>query len=92
VRLGADEYAAEILGGLESEVRQALAGIEKGIGVLEMRRATLRGEPAMAAGAGDDAAAEGRDGNGFDEGADWPTTVENAVIMREEDAGQTVPR
>ena len=48
VRLGADEYAAEILEGLESEVRKALAGIEKGIGVLDMRRAALRGGEAMA--------------------------------------------
>ena len=34
VRLGADEYAAEILETLEAEVRKALAGIEKGIDVL----------------------------------------------------------
>lgn len=92
VRLGADEYAAEILGGLETEVRQALAGIEKGMGVLDMRRAALRGEAAMVAGAGEVSDGHQRDGNGTDEGADWPTTVENAVIRHEEDAGQTVPR
>ena len=33
-RLGADAYAAQILETLEAEVRKALAGIEKGIGVL----------------------------------------------------------
>ena len=49
VRLGADEYAAEILEGLESEVRKALAGIEKGIGVLDMRRSELRGDDALTA-------------------------------------------
>lgn len=91
VRLGADEYAAEILEGLESEVRKALAGIEKGIGVLDIRRSALRGDETLAPSA-DDGGDDGRDGNGFDEGADWPTTVENAVILHEEDAGQTVPR
>ena len=91
VRLGADEYAAEILEGLESEVRKALAGIEKGIGVLDLRRAALRGEAALVSSA-DDADGGERDGNGFDDGTDWPTTVENAVLLHEEDAGQTVPR
>src|SRR5919112_4139770 len=42
VRLGADAYAADILGTLETEVRKALAGIEKGIDVLESRQAELR--------------------------------------------------
>jgi len=96
VRLGADEYAAEILEGLESEVRKALAGIEKGIGVLDMRRAALRGPEAMVGGPSDIAIEGERDGNGLDgnglDDTDWPTTVENAVILREEDAGQTVPR
>ena len=90
VRLGADEYAAEILEGLETEVRKALAGIEKGIGVLDMRRAALRGEEALVASADDLGADDGDNGNGHG-GADWPTTVEEAVL-REEDAGQTVPR
>jgi hypothetical protein len=91
VRLGADEYAAEILEGLESEVRKALAGIEKGIGVLDMRRAALRGEESLAPGA-DDIDRREPEGNGFHDGADWPTTVEQAVMLHEEDAGQTVPR
>jgi hypothetical protein len=97
VRLGADEYAAEILEGLESEVRKALAGIEKGIGVLDMRRAELRGDDALATAAGVAADADPRFEDGDDDGAapkdaaDWPSTVEDAVL-REEDAGQTVSR
>ena len=43
VRLGADSYAADILQTLEAEVRKALAGIEKGIDVLQYRQAELRG-------------------------------------------------
>jgi hypothetical protein len=96
VRLGADEYAAEILEELESEVRKALAGIEKGIGVLDMRRAALRGDdaPTTAAGIGaDDAARFGEDEDDAPRDlADWPSTVEDAVKLREEDAGQTVSR
>ena len=97
VRLGADEYAAEILEGLESEVRKALAGIEKGIGVLDMRRAALRGDDFLASGASDAATNDERfrdDGNDDmpRDTADWPSTVEDAVIRHEEDAGQTVPR
>jgi hypothetical protein len=99
VRLGADEYAAEILEGLESEVRKALAGIEKGIGVLDMRRSELRGDDALATAAGDAADDDVRldddddaDGKAPRDGADWASTVENAVLLREEDAGQTVSR
>jgi hypothetical protein len=97
VRLGADEYAAEILEGLESEVRKALAGIEKGIGVLDMRRAALRGDDMLVGGSGDGATDDDRFHDDEDDGdrprdvADWPSTVEDAVL-REEDAGQTVPR
>jgi hypothetical protein len=99
VRLGADEYAAEILEGLESEVRKALAGIEKGIGVLDMRRADLRGDDALATTGGDAADDDERLGDDDDDDGtrpkdvtDWPSTVEDAVFRREEDAGQTVPR
>jgi hypothetical protein len=99
VRLGADEYAAEILEELESEVRKALAGIEKGIGVLDMRRADLRGDEAPATAGGNRAADDDRfgaddgdDGTRPRDAADWPSTVEDAVYRREEDAGQTVPR
>jgi hypothetical protein len=42
IRRGADDYAAEILGTLETEAVKALAGIRKGIEVLEERRAELQ--------------------------------------------------
>lgn len=96
VRLGADEYAAEILEGLESEVRKALAGIEKGIGVLDMRRAELRGDDAMPKAADDDDRFgdddDDDDGTARKAASDWTSTVEDAVFLREEDAGQTVSR
>ena len=41
VREGADDYALDILTTLEDEVTKALAGIQKGIGVLDDRRAEL---------------------------------------------------
>jgi hypothetical protein len=79
-RLGADSYAVEILENLQAEVRKALAGIEKGIDVLAVRQAELRGEePALASDSLDDGST--------DEDASAPEFV------REEDAsGQTVPR
>ncbi len=83
VRLGADEYAAEILEALEAEVRRALAGIEKGITVLEARQAELRGG---------DGAEPQPDGEARDV-ADWPEAAdESPPFARVEDVGQTVPR
>jgi hypothetical protein len=80
-RAGADAYAAEILETLESEVRKALAGIEKGINVLEARRAELRPVEAIPS--------DGEE-RPLD---DWPDAEDDgATPMREEDAGQTVPR
>lgn len=80
VRLGADAYAAQILSSLEAEVRKALAGIEKGIDVLEARQADLR----PAAPAADD------DARDLDE---WPdAAAPSQASPDEEDAGQTVPR
>ena len=87
VRLGADAYAAQILERLEAEVRKALAGIEKGIDVLEIRQAELRGEDAAAP----------ADGQAKDLES-WPDVQEAAVVagastsLVEEDAGQIVPR
>lgn len=84
IRQGADGYAEQILEALEAEVRKALSGIEKGIGVLQDRQAELREEPEPAEAAAKDveawpdAGARGRD--------DAP------AFAREEDAGQTVPR
>ena len=88
VRLGADSYAAEVLETLESEVRKALAGIEKGIDVLQIRQAALRGDDA----AGEPAAAPTQDAATRDVD-DWPDVREDQpAFLREEDAGQTVPR
>ena len=88
VRLGADSYAADVLETLESEVRKALAGIEKGIDVLQIRQAALRGDDAEetpAAVATPDAGAKDVD--------DWPDVPrDEPAFLREEDAGQTVPR
>jgi hypothetical protein len=91
VRLGADAYAADILGTLETEVRKALAGIEKGIDLLESRQAELRA-PAQ----GDDATDDGLEGSAGDDGArpldDWPAGEDESAFLRAEDAGQTVSR
>ena len=42
IRHGADEYASQILDALEQEIVKALAGIRKGIEVLDDRRADLQ--------------------------------------------------
>jgi hypothetical protein len=81
-RAGADVYAAQLLETLEVEVRKALAGIEKGIGVLDARRAELQApeEPAPPP-----------DGDARDL-EEWPDVDESAALLREEDVEQTVPR
>lgn len=56
IRRGADEYAAGVLGGLEADVTRTLRSIERGIELLEERRAQ-RG-PAPAADAPDDGYAD----------------------------------
>ena len=81
VRLGADEYAAQVLEALEAEVRKALAGIEKGIDVLAARRAELRGDEPPAPEDAEERSVE-----------EWPAADEEPAFLREEDAGQTVPR
>jgi hypothetical protein len=88
VRLGADAYAAEVLRTLEAEVRKALAGIEKGIDVLEARKAELRGDDGSAS-----PAAQPTPDRGARDLDDWPDVPEGEpAFLREEDAGQTVPR
>ena len=77
MREGADEYASQILTTLEAEVRKALAGIEKGIDVLESRRAAL--QPAPPPPDGDERDLE-----------EWPEAGDGS--FHEEDAGQTVAR
>jgi hypothetical protein len=44
VAAGADSYATQLLLALETEIEKALAGIRKGIDVLDDRRAQLRGD------------------------------------------------
>jgi hypothetical protein len=86
VRLGADAYAAQILESLEAEVRKALAGIEKGIDVLQIRQAELRGdpEPLVAVPMSDD--------EGSRDVGEWPDAGAPVPVFEQEDAGQTVPR
>jgi hypothetical protein len=88
VRLGADSYAADVLETLEAEVRKSLAGIEKGIDVLQIRQAALRGDdaaPPPAASPTPDAGSKDLD--------DWSSVPDDEpAFLREEDAGQTVPR
>ena len=45
VRRGADEYAVNVLVGLEGDVVKTLQSIKKGIDLLDSRRAELRGDP-----------------------------------------------
>ena len=86
VRLGADQYAAQVLESLEAEVRKALSGIEKGIGVLEARQAELRGEPDEAVRGAHDEDIDSRDME------EWPDTRAAVPVFEQEDAGQTVRR
>ena len=46
VRRGADEYAAGVLGGLEADVTRTLRSIERGIAMLDDRRAAYEPAPA----------------------------------------------
>ena len=79
-RAGADEYAAQILSTLEAEVRKALAEIEKGMDVLDARQAALRPVPPAPDGEEKDL-------------EEWPVAAQDEPeLLREEDAGQTVPR
>lgn len=88
VRLGADGYAAEVLETLEAEVRKALAGIEKGIDVLQARQAELRGD-----GGSESPATSATPEAGTRDVDDWPDVPrDEPAFLREEDAGQTVPR
>ena len=80
VRSGADAYASEVLETLEAEVRRALAGIEKGIDVLEDRKAMLRSASELPA-----------DGDERDLDQ-WPDAAADGASLQEEEAGQTVPR
>ena len=65
VRRGADEYAVNVLVGLEGDVVKTLQSIKKGIDLLDARRADLRA--AEEAGEAGEAAVEGE---GYDEADD----------------------
>jgi hypothetical protein len=67
IRAGADEYAVGVLEGLEGDVQKTLQSIQKGIAMLDDRRATLA-----------ESAASPIDGNAFDEG-DWEDEPEDAA-------------
>ena len=45
VRRGADDYAVAVLDGLRSDVEKTLRSIDKGIGMLDQRRARLQAPP-----------------------------------------------
>jgi len=66
VAAGADNYATQMLLALETEVTKALAGVRKGIEVLDDRRAQLRGDDGPMDGQG---AAPADDGHGATAGA-----------------------
>jgi cell division septum initiation protein DivIVA len=81
VRRGADDYALQMLESLEREMDQALAGIRKGLTVLDDRRAELRAEEAEEAAAD---AAHADDRAASDDGTeDDPSPA----FLREGDAG-----
>jgi cell division septum initiation protein DivIVA len=67
IRGGADEYAVSVLEGLEGDVQKTLQSIQKGIALLDDRRATLI-----------DAAAAADTGSAFDDG-DWQDEAEDAT-------------
>jgi hypothetical protein len=48
IRAGADEYAVSVLEGLEGDVQRTLQSIEKGLSLLDERRATLLAPPPVA--------------------------------------------
>jgi cell division septum initiation protein DivIVA len=67
IRGGADEYAVSVLEGLEGDVTKTLQSIQKGIAMLDDRRAALMAAPVEEGEAGD-----------FKDG-DWDDEAEDAV-------------
>ena len=67
IRGGADEYAVSVLEGLETDVTKTLQSIQKGIAMLDDRRATLLSAPAEDGETGD-----------FKDG-DWDDEAEDAA-------------
>lgn len=69
IRGGADEYAVSVLEGLEGDVTKTLQSIQKGIALLDDRRAALIGAPGAPA---------GEDGGPLDDD-DWEDEPEDAA-------------
>jgi hypothetical protein len=69
VRRGADDYASEILAGLETDVTRTLRSIERGIALLEERRAALAASDADADEADEDEDDRAADAGEVDEEA-----------------------
>ena len=67
IRGGADEYAVSVLEGLETDVTKTLQSIQKGIAMLDDRRAALMAAPAEGGEAGDFG------------GGDWDDEAEDAA-------------
>jgi cell division septum initiation protein DivIVA len=66
IRGGADDYAAQILTALEQEVAKALAGIRKGMEVLDDRKSDLREETGATEGERD-GSGDGEVGDGWED-------------------------
>ncbi|MGZ9160200.1 MAG: hypothetical protein ACXW4T_03450 [Candidatus Limnocylindrales bacterium] len=66
IRAGADDYAVSVLDGLEGDVQKTLVSIQKGIAMLDDRRAALTDVPALPS-----------DHNDFEDG-DWQDEAEDA--------------
>lgn len=82
VRRGADDYALQMLEGLEREMDQALTGIRKGLTVLDDRRAQLQAEASAGAeDVGTEAAAVAPEPAMADDEGSSPE------LLQEEDAG-----
>jgi hypothetical protein len=73
IRAGADDYAVGVLEGLEGDVTRTLQAIQKGLALLDQRRAELVG--AQAAASTDGQTVEGPEGH--DEGP-WDDELEDA--------------
>jgi len=71
IRAGADDYAVSVLEGLEGDVQRTLQSIQKGLGLLDERRATLLAAPSPFTDE-DHAAADGEsvDGDHWDDEAE----------------------
>ncbi len=67
IRGGADEYAVSVLEGLETDVQKTLQSIQKGIAMLDGRRAALLASPSA-----------GDDGSYDDAGGGWEDEPEEA--------------